>query len=322
MKKTPKIIIYQSKNGAIELQGDLTEETIWASQKQLAQVFGVNVRTINEHIKSIFRTKELEEKSTIRNFQIVQQEGRKRVSRTIKHYNLDMIISVGYRVNSKTATKFRQWATKTLRSHIIDGYTINRKRIAQNHRKFLEAVEEVKKLLPGGEVDAQSALELAKMFASTWLSLDAYDKADFPKKGATKTQVRFTAEELTQALIDLKQELITKKEASDLFGLEKQGGSISGIVGNVFQSFDGKDLYPSIEQKAAHILYFFVKNHPFTDGNKRSGAFAFIWFLQKAKILKSSRLTPAALTALTLLVAESRPRDKQRIIGVIVMMLS
>ncbi len=323
MPKKVDIIVYQAKNGAIELRADANKETLWASQKQFAEVFGVDVRTINEHIKNIFKEKELKKTSTVRNFRIVQKEGSRTVSRGIEHYNLDMIISVGYRVNSKTATKFRQWATKTLRSHIIDGYTINPSRVAKNYQAFLQAVETVKKLLPAGSshLEPSEALELVKIFADTWFSLDAYDKSSLPKSGAHKKQVDITAGELTIVIAELKKDLMRKKETTELFAQERSSNSLAGIVGNIFQSFEGKDLYASLEEKAVHLLYFLIKNHPFVDGNKRSGAFAFVWFLRKAGVLDTSRLTPEALTALTLLIAESAPKEKERMVGLVLLLL-
>jgi hypothetical protein len=231
-------------------------------------------------------------------------------------------LGVGYRTNSSRAIVFRRWATEVLRQHIVDGYTINRKRVGVNYDQFLKAVDDVKHLLPEGNlIAAGDAIELIRTFASTWLSLDAYDRSDFPAAGATRKQVSFTARELAAALADLKSELVAKKEASDLFGSERSHDSISGIVGNVFQSFGGKDLYPTVEEKAAHLLYFVVKNHPFADGNKRSGAFSFVWFLRRAKLLDSGRLTPEALTVLTLLVAESKASDKDRIVGLVLLLL-
>lgn len=187
------------------------------------------------------------------------------------HYNLDIILAVGYRAKSSVAIKFRQWATKTLKSHIVDGYTINPSRIEKHYKQFLKAVEDVKKLLPEDTgFEAGDTLELIKMFAGTWFSLDAYDTSSLPTTGASKKQVEFTAEELVQALLELKVNLIEKKETTHLFGEEKQIGSLAGIVGNVFQSVFGKDAYPTLEEKAAHLLYFIIKNHPFNDGNKRS----------------------------------------------------
>jgi len=165
------------------------------------------------------------------------------------------------------------------------------------------------------------AIELVRMFARTWRSLDAYDRSDFPSSGVTRKQVSFTADELISALNDLKSELIARKEASEFFGNAQMSNSVSGIIGGVFQSFGGKDIYPTVEEKAAHLLYFIVKNHPFMDENNRPGAFAFVWFLNRAKLLDSARLTPEALTALTLLVAESKASDKDRTIGLILLLL-
>jgi prophage maintenance system killer protein len=315
-------VIYQGKSGAIEFKGDFEEETMWASLQQIADLFETDKSGVSRHIRNIYKADELELKATVAKIATVQKEGKREILRNIEIYNLDMILSVGYRVNSKKATVFRQWATKTLRAHITDGYTINKKRLAKNYDTFLKAVEDVKKLLPAeGQVKAKDVMELVTLFASTWFSLDAYDKTALPQTGATKKKVSVTAEQLTKAISNLKSELIAKKEATDLFAQEKRAGSIEGIVGNIFQSFGEQDLYPSVEEKAAHFLYFFVKNHPFNDGNKRSGAFAFVWFLQKAKILDMRRLTPEALTVLTLLVAESDPKDKTRMIGLILILL-
>ncbi len=286
----------------------------------MAKVFGVNVRTVNEHLSNIFKTKELSKPAVIRKFRITAGDGK--VYET-NHYSLDAIISVGYRVNSKMATRFRQWATKTLRSYITEGYVINKKQIKFNYRQFLGVVEDVKKLLPAGVlVNATDAVELVSIFADTWLSLEAYDKGSLPKGKLTKKKVELTADRLAGRLNDLKISLIKKGEAGDIFGVEKNPGSVAGIVGNVMQSFNNQDVYSSVEEKAAHLLYFMVKNHPFTDGNKRSGAFAFIWFLQQAKILDIAKLTPPALTALTIMVAESDPKHKDKIINLILNLIT
>lgn len=323
MKKEQTIIVYQTKTGAIELREDVHTETIWATLQQIADLFDTDKSGISRHIKNIFGSRELDDKATVAKIATVQKEGKRAVSRDIEYFNLDMILSVGYRVNSKKATIFRQWATKTLRAHIVDGYTINKKRLAKNYDAFLKVVEQVKALLPsGGVVDAVNAMELVKMFASTWLSLDAYDKSHLPKSGATKRQVEFTAEELKEGLQKLKHELVSKGEATDLFGSERGGQSVAGIVGNIFQTFGSEDVYQTVEEKAAHLLYFMVKNHPYTDGNKRSGAFAFVWFLKQAGILNPARLTAEALTALTLFVAESNPKDKNKMVGLILLLLN
>lgn len=312
-------IIYQAKNGSLELKGDFKHETIWASLDHIASLYGRDKSVISRHIKNVFKEEELICDSVVAFFATTARDGK---TYQVENFNLDVILSVGYRVNSKTATKFRQWATKTLSEHITKGYTLNKKALAKNYDEFLQAVDSVKKMLPAsGPFKTADALELVKLFATTWFSLDAYDKSTLPTSGLNKKQVDFTAEELSQALLQLKLDLQDKKEASELFGQEKRPGSIEGIVGSIFQTVFAKDAYPSIEEKAAHLLYFIVKNHPYTDGNKRSGAFAFVWFLNKARLLNPTKITPEALTALTLLVAESKPQDKEQVVGLIVLLL-
>jgi hypothetical protein len=330
MKKSPKkltyestLVIYRTKDGALKLKEDATNETLWATQADISLAFSVDVRTVNEHLKNIYKTKELNDKSTIRNFRIVRTEGKREVERDIQHYNLDAIISVGYRVNSKTATHFRQWATKTLKQHIVSGYTINPERIGKNYQAFMEAVSKVSAVLPKGDVVSGSdVLELVRLFADTWFSLDAYDKETLSPKKMSKKKVSLTAKELRDGLDILKQELYKKGEATENFAQARTQQSLEGIVGNVMQSFGGTVLYPSIESKAAHLLYFIIKNHPFVDGNKRSGAYAFVWFLRKAKVLDMDKLSPTALTALTLLIAESSPADKEKVVGLVTMLIS
>ncbi len=320
LKEKSNIVIYQAKNGGIELLTD--KQTLIASINQIADLFGVQKSAISKHIKNIFDSGELSPKATVSILETVQKEGKRNVSRNIEMYNLDMIIAVGYRINSKTATQFRIWATKTLREHITKGYTINRKRIRTNLKEFLKTIESIQNLLPEHiKLDPKSILELVKEFSSTWISLDAYDKELLKPVGKTKKSIKFDSEELTLAIANLRKELITKGEATDIFAQERSVGSIGGIVGNVMQSFGGRDVYLTLEEKAAHLLYFMVKNHPFFDGNKRSGAFAFIWFLRKSKMKSMSKINPNALTALTLLIAESDPKKKDLMIGLVVQML-
>lgn len=324
MKKIPKqgVVIYQAKSGAIELRGDFTRETLWATQAQMAEMFGVNPQAVTKHIRNIYREKELSQVSTCSKMEQVRIEGGREVKRTLEIYNLDLLIAVGYRINSNVGTKFRQWATKTLRTHIVDGYTINRVRIGQNYDAFMKAVADVRALLPAGmQSDTGSILELVRMFADTWMSLDAYDKEKLNLKKPTKKKVALTGAKLAESVAVLKSELIKKGEATDLFATERNRNALEGIVGNVMQAFAGADVYPSVESKAAHLLYFIVKNHPFIDGNKRTGAYSFVWFLSRAKVLDTRRLTPEALTALTLLIAESNPRDKDKLIGLVMMLI-
>lgn len=314
-----KIVIYQAKTGAIELRGDYQAETLWASLDQIAQVFGRDKSVISRHIKNIFETGELKHNSVVAFFATTAADGK---TYQVENFNLDVILSVGYRVSSKQATNFRIWATKTLRQHITQGYTLNPRVLKTHYTEFMKAVENMKALLPAGTpIDHESVLELVSAFADTWLSLEAYDKDTLMSAGATKRSVSLTAEELAKALAGFKSTLMSRGEATELFGAERQSGAVQGIVGNVMQSFGGKSVYGSVEEKAAHLLYFMVKNHPFTDGNKRSGAYAFVWFLKKAKILDLARITPPALTALTLLVAESNPKDKERMVRLVLQLL-
>lgn len=317
------MVIYQAKSGALELRKDAQKQTIWATQAEMGRIFNVNPQAITKHLKNIYTEGELKKSATCSKMEQVQSEGRRTIRRMVEMYNLDAIIAVGYRINSVVGTRFRQWATKTLRQYIIDGYAIDRRRIAKNYGQFLEAVESVKRLLPPGvAIGTESVLELVNLFADTWLSLDAYDKDAFVEKGTTKKRVALTAKKLEERLVKLKTVLTEKGEATEYFGAERSAGSVEGIVGNVMQSFGGKDLYATVEEKAAHLLYFMVKNHPFVDGNKRSGAYAFIWFLNQADILDVARMTPLALTALTLLVAESDPKEKEKIVRLVITLIA
>ncbi|NCC20797.1 Fic/DOC family protein, partial [Candidatus Saccharibacteria bacterium] len=316
------LIVYQTDSGAIELPVDAAAETIWATQKQIADVFGVNVRTVNEHLSNIFSTEELEKGATIRKIQIVRTEGKREVKREIEHYNLDAIISVGYRVNSKNATIFRKWATKTLRAYIADGFLINPSRIEYNKSQFLRAIEDMKLLAANSSaVGSTEVADLVQAFTGTWFSLDAYDKNELPRAGGVKQAVQVGADDLAESLVKLRETLIAEREATDIFGVEREKGGLKALFGNVFQSFAGEDMYPSVEEKAAHLLYFVVKNHVFLDGNKRSGAYSFVWFLKEAGVLNIHEISPQALTAITLLVAESKPSEKDRMIGLVLSML-
>jgi len=318
MKEKKKVIIYQSKEGKIEFKGDLEKDTVWGSLNQIADLFERDKSVISRHIKNIFNSGELNRNSVVAKIATTADDGK---IYQVDYYNLDVILSVGYRVDSKKATQFRIWATKTLKQHLLKGYTINKKQIDKNYQRFMEAISNVKAVLPEKQkVGNEEVLELVNAFASTWFSLDAYDKEKFPKRKHSKKRVEITAEELQDVLQSFKEELKKKKQASELFGQERSKEAIKGIVGSVFQSFGGKDVYPSIEEKSAHLLYFIIKNHPFVDGNKRSAAFSFVWLLRKAGILRAA-FTPEALTALTILIAESNPRDKDKMIKLVLLLL-
>ena len=273
-----KLAIYQSESGAIELRADSQDETIWATQKTVAQIFDVTPQNITTHIRNIYKEAELDENSTCKESLQVQKEGAKSVSRKVMEYNLDVIISVGYRINSKKATHFRKWATQILKQHITQGFTVNSKQLAENHGLFLQALDDVK-ALANNAINTDDAIELIKTFSSTWFSLQSYDEQKYPKP-KNDAEVDISIDKLYKNLSELKINLINKGEATPLFAQEKYKDSLESIVNNVMQEVFGEKMYPTIEEKAAHLLYFVVKNHPFNDGNKSKCSTAFITIIK------------------------------------------
>ncbi len=208
---------------------------------------------VTKHIGNLLKTSEINEKSNVQKMHIASSD------KPVAIYSLDVILAIGYRTSSIKAIHFRRWASEIIKKYIIEGYTIDRSRIAKNYNSFMQAVEQIKFLLPVSDnIHAEDALELIKLFADTWMSLDAYDKSELPSNGANKKQVKVTTGDLISALQEFKNELMKREEASDVFGYERASGSVSGIIGNIFQSFGGKDVYQTIEEKAAHLLYFMV----------------------------------------------------------------
>ena len=317
-----EIIIYKTKDGKTSLDVKLEKETVWLSQKQMAELFNKDVRTVNEHIKNVFKEAELEENSVIRDFRITASDGKQYDT---NFYNLDMIISIGYRVKSKQGTQFRIWAIQVLKDHIIKGYTINSKRLPEvNFKELEQALVLVKGTLNNKELSSDEATGLLKVitdYANSWVLLQQYDsnKLEEPKK-KHKPKYIINYEKAIEAISKLKSDLKSKKEASDLFGNQRDK-SFEGIVANLYQTFGGEELYPSIEDKAAHLLYFIIKDHPFTDGNKRIGAFLFILYLSNNRYLFKSngerKINDNALVALALLIAESNPKQKDVMIKLI-----
>ena len=322
MKTKNELAIYQTESGGLELSVDNGKNTIWANLNQISKLFDKDKSVISRHIKNVFESKELKERETVAFFATVQKEGNKYVERNIAYYNLDLILSVGYRVNSKQATKFRQWATKILKSYMTDGYAINNNRIKKNYDNFLKAIEDIKLLVAdNSSLKNNDIIELIKTFANTWLSLDKYDKDVLPTTGNIEKDTKITAKNFEKDLEIFKNELIKKNEATKLFATERVNGNLENIFCNVFQSFGGVDVYKTLEEKASNLLYFMIKNHPFIDGNKRSGAYSFIWFLKKNNILNINKINPQTLTILTILIAESNPKDKEKMIGLILQIL-
>lgn len=281
MKEEQQIVIYKTEDGRTHLEVRLQRETLWLTQKQIAELFEIEVPAINKHISNIFETGELEEMATISKMEIVRKEGRRTVRRTVGHYNLDMIISVGYRVNSKRGTQFRIWANQILKDYLVRGFAINEKRIKESAtqldelKHIIRIQEKVFSAYALQTNEAEGLLHVISAYARALEMLDDYDHQRL-KVFQTKSRSihKITYKEAKRAI----QKLGEQTGASALFGKEKDD-SFKGSLENIYQTFDKNEVYPSVEEKAAHLLYFVVKNHSFTDGNKRIAAFLFVWFL-------------------------------------------
>jgi len=279
---------------------------------------------ISRHLRNIFQSGELVREATVAEYATVQQEGTREVSRIIEWFNLDAIISVGYRVNSKRGTQFRIWATSILKDHLVQGYTLNQRRLAE---KGLGEVRQMLNLLANTlenhnlvSDEGREVLSIVSGYARTWQLLWQYDEDSLaiPKNDGKLSKVL----ELTptrQAISSLKQELLTKDEATDIFGQER-GGGMAGILGAIQQTFGGQDLYPGVEEKAANLLYFVIKDHPFVDGNKRIGSFLFLLFLRLNREVLN--FDDKALVALTLLIASSDPAQKDLLVRLVINLLA
>jgi len=322
-----EIEIYKDKDNQTQIEVKFEEDTVWLNQAQLADLFKGSRTNIVEHIKNIYKTGELEELSTCRKFRQVRKEGKRSVERQIDHYNLDIIISVGYRINSKRGTQFRQWATQRLKEYLVKGYAINEKRLQEAENRFNElkqAIQLFDKVAHVKEISGSEAQGLLKVLSDFTVALNILDQYDHQtlkiKKSKSKEVFRIAYKEAIKAVEGLK----NKFGGSALFGNEKDK-SFKGSLNGIYQTFDGKDLYPSVEEKAAHLLYFVVKNHSFTDGNKRIAAFLFVWFLERNNLLyyqDKKVIDDNALVALTLMIAESNPDNMNMMIKVIVNLIN
>jgi prophage maintenance system killer protein len=302
--------IYQNKDGGIALNVTLQSDNIWLYQQQMADLFDTTVANINIHLKNIYTTGELDEEATIKESLIVRQEGTRQVKRKIKHYNLDAVISIGYRVNSKKATAFRIWATKLLKQHLLEGYTLSQHRLAQNATELEKALQLVKRAaaLPYNAEFGAGLVDIISSYTQTFLWLQQYDEGLLNAPKGQQGSVLTSLDDAKVAIAQLKQQLISKGEATYLFANERQNG-LAAIWGALEQSVFGEPAYPTLESKAAHLLYFVVKNHAFSDGNKRTAAFLFVDFLNRNQRLFNDEYQPVindtGLAAITLLVAES-----------------
>lgn len=318
-----KIEIYKARNWETQLKVHFEKDTLWLSQVQIAELFGVQRPAITKHLKNIFASWELDEKLVSSILEHTTQHGAikgKSQSQETKLYNLDAIISIGYRVNSVQATQFRIWATTTLKKYLIDGYAVNQKRLQEKGiDEFKKTLALVQKVLWSPEIWKEEALWLMEVitgYTKTWDLLEKYDEKSLSNTGKVKDlKYKLEAEEGYQAIGQLKNELEGKCNVGNLFASLREVGGLEAIFGNIYQTYDKKELYPTLEEKAAHLLYFIVKDHPFYDGNKRSAAFLFILFLAKNGLLVDEswnrKINDRALVAITIMIAESDPRDKE-----------
>ncbi|MBZ0310291.1 MAG: virulence protein RhuM/Fic/DOC family protein [Anaerolineae bacterium] len=329
-----EVVVYQAADGSIELPVRLEEDTVWLNQKQMAELFGVTPENILIHLKNVYASEELEQSATAKKILVVQKEGGREVTRQVLHYALDAIISVGYRVNSKQGSRFRIWATNTLRDHLLKGYTLNQRRLAANADELKTALALVQQIASSSEITSghgRGLIDVIARYTRTYLLLQQYDEGLLSEPRGTVgpfvLKERFALNEIARLKVDLlhRRSAGEPTEVSDLFGRER-GDAFVALLGNLEQTVFGEPAYPSIEAKAAHLLYFVIKNHPFSDGNKRIASFLFVLFLDRNGCLKNAagelKINDMGLAALALLVAESDPKAKDTVIRLVMNMLT
>ena len=326
MHSNNQIVIYQSEDGQTQVDVRLENETVWLTQAQMVELFQTTKQNVSLHVGNVFKEGELEQESTVKEYLTVQKEGERKVSRKVKYYNLDVIISVGYRVKSKRGTAFRIWANNVLKQYLIKGYAVNERMRKEQIGELRQLVGMLGRtiqhqpLLSNDETDA-----LFKVVTDYTYALDTLDNYDYGRLTINKT----TKEEPFHATYDNAMEAIKglreKFGGSVLFGHEKDN-SFKSSIGQIYQTFDGEELYPSVEEKAAMLLYLVTKNHSFSDGNKRIAATLFLWFLNGNHILYhpdgSKRIADSTLVALTLMIAESRTEEKDVMVKVVVNLIN
>ena len=319
MKPSNQVVIYEGGDVRVEVR--LDGESVWLTQEQMGQLFGRERSVITKHIRNVFAEGELEEESNVQNLHIAGSD------KPVKFYNLDVIISVGYRVKSHQGTRFRQWATRVLREHLTKGYSLDRQRFEHNAAELEAALQLVRKAAAGEALTAEQGRGLVDVIArytQTFLWLQRYDEGLLTTPAGSPGGVLPTLDEARAAIARLKADLMARGEASELFGRER-GDAFAALLGNLDQTVFGEPAYPTVETKAAHLLYFVIKNHPFADGNKRSGAFLFVDFLARnGRLLRNGEpvINDVGLAALALLVAESDAKNKDVMIRLIENMLA
>ncbi len=320
--ETGEIVIYQAQDGQTSIDVRLEKETIWLSREQIAQLFDRERSVITKHINNVFREQELSRESNVQNLHIANSD------RPVAFFSLDVIISVGYRVKSPKGTQFRIWANKVLKEYLVKGYAVNEKRLKEQSQQLEQLKQTVRLLgnvLENQPLNSDQASGLLKVITDYTYALDVLDKYDhqiLEIKETTKDEFfRINFEEAMSAINGLRKKI----GGSSLFGNEKDE-SFGGSLAAIYQTFDGEELYRSVEEKAAHLLYFVVKDHSFSDGNKRIAAFLFVWFLEKNKLLYkedgSRRIADNALVALTLMIAESKPEEMEMMVKVVVNLIN
>lgn len=322
-----ELVVFEAQDGTIRLDVRLDAETVWLSQQQISELFGRERSVVTKHIRNAFEEGELDASATCAKFAQVRSEGDRSVSRVVEHYNLDVILSVGYRVRSKRGTQFRIWASGVLREHLLRGYTLQRERFESNARELEAALELVRATAERSVLspdEGRGLVEVIAKYAQTFLLLQRYDEGLLAEPRGAPGGTLPTLAAAHAAIAQLKQDLAARGEATELFGLENEQG-LASLLGNLSQSVLGKPAYPTLESKAAHLLYFVIKDHPFCDGNKRIGAFLFVEFLHRNRRLLcrgQPLLNDLGLAALALLVAESPPRAKESMIRLVMNMLA
>lgn len=317
--KTSQIAIFTNKDGSISVDAKFDADTLWLSLNQLVELFGRDKSVISRHIKNIFNEQELAKEAVVAKYATTAKDDK---IYQVDYYNLDMIISVGYRVNSKRGIEFRRWANDVLKDYLIKGYSINSQKItAETVKELQQTIELLSSTLVNEKlVDSQGVeiLSLIKDYTKTWDILIKYDedRLSLPESSVQFNISELAYEEAVEAIKSIKHDLHAKGESVELFGNEKDD-SFKGILGNIYQTFGGDDLYPSLAEKASHLIYFLIKNHPFSDGNKRIGCFLFLLFLQKNRQDSLNIPSPEALTAIALLTAQSHPEQKEIVIKLI-----
>jgi len=325
-----EIVLYEAPDGQVRLDVRLERETVWLSQAQMAELFGRERSVITKHLRNVYAEGELAVEGTSAKLAQVQTEGGRTVTREVDHYNLDAILSVGYRVNSKRGTQFRIWATRTLRDHVLQGYSLNERRLRE---KGLDEIEQAVALLARTldhhaliTDEGRAVLDVVQQYARSWRLLLEYDEDRLPETPARPSPptADLTLDAARRAIVQMRDALAARGEVTGLFGQER-GEQLAGILRSIEQTFDGEPLYPSVEARAAHLLYFVIKDHPFVDGNKRIGSLLFLEYQRLNGVLLRSdstlRFADNALVALALLIAESDPGHKQLVIRVILNLL-